>query len=196
MRAPPRKLLKAQGVIASMSRKGCCYYNAGMQAFFAGSNSRIFGVRKTDYWRSKPANYLALGPFHRIAKLDHLFYLRRDFDFPGQFACILVHGCWLVRESTLVYGNVRVFGHGNLIINQYANRPRPEILKRDLVFPLFYFFSIQQAGFRPLANDLFSLRFDGIIASDVEIKLGRRRHEAHRDAAREFSIAKKIQRPG
>src|SRR5271166_3195343 len=30
-----RKLLKAQGVIASMSRKGCCYDNATMEAFFS-----------------------------------------------------------------------------------------------------------------------------------------------------------------
>jgi putative transposase len=30
-----RKLLKAQGVMASMSRKGCCYDNAAMEAFFS-----------------------------------------------------------------------------------------------------------------------------------------------------------------
>jgi transposase InsO family protein len=30
-----RQLLKAHGVIASMSRKGCCYDNAAAEAFFS-----------------------------------------------------------------------------------------------------------------------------------------------------------------
>ncbi len=30
-----RKLLRAQGVLGSMSRKGCCYDNAAMEAFFS-----------------------------------------------------------------------------------------------------------------------------------------------------------------
>ncbi len=36
-----RQVLKAHGVVASMSRKGCCYDNAAMEAFFSTLGSRV-----------------------------------------------------------------------------------------------------------------------------------------------------------
>ena len=36
-----RQVLKAHGAVASMSRKGCCYDNAAMEAFFSTLGSRV-----------------------------------------------------------------------------------------------------------------------------------------------------------
>jgi transposase InsO family protein len=70
-----RDLLKTQGVIASMSRKGCCYDNAQIKAFFStlkvesvyrtrfetrrGAQGAIFGYIEAFYNRRR--RHIALG---------------------------------------------------------------------------------------------------------------------------------------
>ena len=63
-----RQLLKAQGVIASMSRKGCCYDNAAMEAFF--STLKVECVYRTSF----PTHQKARG---EIFSYVESFYNRR-----------------------------------------------------------------------------------------------------------------------
>jgi transposase InsO family protein len=54
-----RNLLKAQGVIASMSRRGCCYDNAQMEAFF--STLKVECVYRTRFETRRGAQHLIFG---------------------------------------------------------------------------------------------------------------------------------------
>jgi putative transposase len=54
-----RNLLKAQGVIASMSRRGCCYDNAQMEAFF--STLKVECVYRTRFETRRGTQHLIFG---------------------------------------------------------------------------------------------------------------------------------------